>query len=82
MVTTGEVINNYSGDLLIMKSQTPFKPCSGSTLNSTPENKLISSVKIFLISIITGEIIVSEGAFSVLIANAKGTLVFRTAFKI
>ncbi|MEO0934721.1 MAG: hypothetical protein AAFY21_13510, partial [Cyanobacteria bacterium J06641_2] len=44
-IATGALTNNCSWERLRIKSHIPVKPVSASTLNSSPENKLISLFK-------------------------------------
>ena len=71
-VTTGASIRSCLLERLIIKSQKPFKPSSGLTLNSIPEKILIWLFSCFLISTKIGATINSERAFSEPIATAKG----------
>ena len=64
-------------DRLIKKSQYPFSPTLKSTLNSSPENTLISLCKIRRTSSKTGLIIASDRAFSLPTAIAQGTFCFK-----
>lgn len=82
MITiAGASINNCSGERLIRKSQKPVKPTVASTLNSSPEKKLISRFRSFRNSNKIGLIINSERAFSEPIAIARGILSSKNSAK-
>lgn len=56
-IATGALTNNCSLERLRIKSHIPVKPVSASTLNSSPENKLISLLKASLTAKSKGQII-------------------------
>ncbi len=82
ITTMGALINNGSGEWLIIKSQSSLRDFSLSILNSIPENKLIGWLKVSLIYINILVIISSDRAFSVLMALVNGTFSFSMALRI